>query len=275
MKNLSSFLIILICLYLSGCKDSGTQVSGQGSTKYPSRLNNEWEYQTTTTLSYYNKSGGFDSTSEEQPENSIIKIIKTDDSLKNYKGLIKFEIYNKLDPGNKSYDWYLNSDTSFIAIAYYNPAVTQIIQPKRNFAKRYLTLAEIKGMIYSFSPDLRITPKATFGDTVQFYDIPRKVLAYPLSVGNTWVELYYPFYRERYINNYLNIVVEGQQYSCYEIKVNWPNYRTEFNDFISLEGGLIKREIIADSILISTAENPDGIGLGKISTTSTLIRRNF
>jgi hypothetical protein len=275
MKNLSSLLIILVCLYVTGCKkDSGTQVSGSGNTKYPGMLNNEWEYQTISTFSYYNQSGGIDSTSYDYPDNSIIKIIKTNDSLKNYKGLIEFEIYNKPDPGNKSYSWYLNSDTSFIAIAYYNPAVTQVIEPKRNFTTRYLTLTEYKGMIHSFSPDLRTSQKASFGDSIQFYDIPRKVLAYPLSVGKTWVELYYPFYRERYINNYFSIVAEGQQYSCYEVKVNWPTYRIEFNDYVSLDAGLVKREIISDSVMIGN-EYGDPLGYMKAHTTSTLIRRNF
>jgi hypothetical protein len=274
MNNLSSLFIILFCLYLSGCKDSGTQNQDQGNTKYPDKLNNEWEYKTINTFSYYNQSGGIDSTSYDYPDNSIIKIIKTNDSLKNYKGLIKFEIYNKLSPDNISYSWYQNSDTAFIAIAYYNPPGT-LVAPKRNFTNRYLTLSEYKEMIYSFSPDLRSLHKATYDDSIQFYDIPRKVLSYPLSVGKTWVELYLPFYRERYVSNYLNIVVEGKQYTCYELKVNWPSYKAEFNDYVSLNDGLIKREIIADSILITTEENPEGIGFGKAKSTSTLIRRNF
>jgi hypothetical protein len=275
MKYLSSFVIILISTYLIGCKDSGTQVSGAGNTKYPANLNNEWEYQTTATYSYYNKSGGIDSTQNLTYDNQIIKVIKIDDSLKNYKELIKFEIYNKPDHENISYNWYLNSDTSFSAIAYNNAGVTQFIQPKRNFTKKYLTLDEYKEMIHFFSPDIRALHQTTLSDTILFYDIPRKVLAYPLSVGNTWVELYYPFYRERYINNYIQVAADNQQFECYEIKVKWQGFKTEINDYISLDAGLIKREIISDSILITTAENPDGIGFGKIKTTSTLVRKNF
>lgn len=274
MNNLSSLFIILFCLYLSGCKDSGTQNQDQGNTKYPDKLNNEWEYKTITTFSYYNHSGGIDSTSHDYPDNSIIKIIKTDDSLKKYKGLIKFEIYNKLSPNNISYSWYQNSDTAFIAVAYYNPPGT-LVEPKRNFTNRYLTLSEYKEMIYSFSPDLRSLHKATYDDSIQFYDIPRKVLSYPLSVGKTWVELYTPFYRERYVNNYIPLTAAGQIMQCYEIKVNWPGYRTEFNDYISLNAGLIKREIISDSILFSTTENPGSGTFGKIHTTTTLVNKNY
>jgi hypothetical protein len=102
------------------------------------------------------------------------------------------------------------------------------------------------------------------------------VLAYPLSTGATWVELYTPFYRERYVNNYVWTNAINQQFGCYEIKVKWPGFRIEFNDYVSLEAGLIKRDIIADSLEITTPENPDGIGLfTKTSTISTLIRKNF
>jgi hypothetical protein len=274
MKYLSSLFITLLCLYLSGCKDSGTQVSGQGNPKYPTRLNYEWEYKSITTISHYNKSGGIDSTTEEQPNYSVLRIIKTNDSLKNYNGLIEFEYCDKLNPENISYDWYLNSDTSFLAIAYYNPS-SNFIHPETNVTNRYLTLAEYRRMISSILPELQIPQKGLSGDTIQFYDIPRKVLVYPISIGNTWVELYTPFYRERYVNNYLNIISEGEQFNCYEVKVKWPGWRMDINDYISMDAGLIKRDIISDSILITSEDSPDILGYGKIRTTSTLIRRNF
>jgi hypothetical protein len=274
MKYLSSFFIILFCLSLTGCKDSGTQVQGTGTPTYPSSLNNEWEYQTVTTIGFYNQSGGIDSTHDEEFYNSIIKIMNTNDSLKNYKGLIKFEIYDKPTPDLKCNYWYLNSDTSFIAIAYYNPIATQFIQPKRNFTRKYLTLADIKNMIHSFSPNLS-SGKINGNDSILYYDVPRKVLSYPLSVGNRWVELYYPFYRERYINNYLSITAGNRQYYCYEIKVKWQDYKIQINDYINTDAGLVKRDIIADSIQIATEEHPEGIGFGKIKTTSTLVRRNY
>jgi hypothetical protein len=69
-------------------------------------------------------------------------------------------------------------------------------------------------------------------------------------------------------------VAEGKQFPCYEVKVNWPNYRTEFNDYVSLDAGLIKREIISDSVMIGN-EYGDPLGYMKAHTTSTLIRRNF
>lgn len=275
MKNLSSFLIILLSIYLWGCKESSTLVQGSGPRAYPDQLNNEWEYQTINTISFYNQSGGIDSTVELTFDNAIIKIVKTNDSLSTYKGLIKFEVYSKLSPLEISYDWYLNSDTSFLAIAYYN-AGGQFIQPKRNLIKKYLTLADIQHMIYSFSPDISRLQKTALDDSIQYYPIPRKVLAYPLNVGNTWVELYTPFYRERYVNDYLNITLGGQTYNCYEVKIHWQENKIELNDYVSLDAGLVKREILADSLMITTAENPDGSGnFVKESTVTTLVRKNF
>jgi hypothetical protein len=274
MKYLSSLIIIFFFIFLSGCKDSGTQGPGQiqGNTNYPTNMNNEWEYQTVTTISYYNQSGGIDSTSYEYSDNSIIKVIKTDDTLKNYKRLIKFESYEKLSPENITYSWYLNSDTSFIAIAYYNPS-DGMIDPKRNYNNHYLTLSEFKKMNHLILPEFGI-PEKTLLDSIQYYDIPRKVLAYPLSVGNTWVELYTPFYRERFINSYETVAAVNQQFECFEIKVKWPGYSTEFNDYISPSAGLVKREIISDSVSVGN-EYGDIAGFVKIHTTSTLTRKNF
>jgi hypothetical protein len=276
MKYLSSLIIILLCLYLSGCKDSGTLVQGpvQTNFKYPDKLNYEWEYETITKFSYYNHSGGIDSTAYLSSDTSIIKIIKTNDSLKNYKGLIEFAIYNKYDPGNISFDWYLNSDTSFIAIAYYAPAATPVIEPKRNITRNYMTQEEYKKMIYLFSPDINSLRKTSYSDSVQYYDIPRKVLIYPLQIGNSWIELYTPFYRERYINGKQNIIAGNNLFECYEVKVRWHEFKMDINDYINLDAGLVKREIIADSIMVMN-ENGDPIGFERAYTTSTLVRRNF
>ena len=273
MKYLSSFFLILLCLSVIGCKDSGTQVQGTGSPTYPTSLNNEWEYQTVTTISYYNHSGGIDSTSSENSDNAIIKVIKTNDSLKNYKGLVKFESYEKLSPNNITYSWYQNSDTSFITIAYFNPS-DRTIEPKRNSNNHYLTIAEFKKMNYLILPEFG-KPEKTLSDSIQYYDIPRKVLAYPLSTSATWVELYTPFYRERYVNNYVQTTAISQQFGCYEIKVRWPGFRIEFNDYVSLNSGLIKREIISDSVQYTSGDNPDDGRFSKIHTTTTLIRKNF
>jgi len=274
MKYLSFFFICLVGIYFTGCKDSGTQVQGSGFITYPTGLNNEWEYQTVTAISYYNKSGGIDSATYDNSDNSIIRVIKTDDSLKNYKGLVKFASYEKLSSNNITYSWYQNSDTSFLSIAYLNPS-GGTIEPKRNLNNHYLTVAEFKKINYLILPEIGI-PEKTLLDSIQYYDTPRKVLAYPLSVGHTWVELYTPFYRERYINNYVAVSAINQQFDCYEVKINWSgyNYNTEFNDYVSLSSGLIKREIISDSVMFIN-EYGDITGFGKFHTTSTLVRKNF
>ena len=49
-------------------------------------------------------------------------------------------------------------------------------------------------------------------------------------------------------------------------------FRTEFNDYIILNSGLIMRELIADSIMITLRENPDSgryVNITSISKIST------
>jgi hypothetical protein len=93
-------------------------------------------------------------------------------------------------------------------------------------------------------------------------------------INKRWVELILPFYRERYVEKIVNINFNGQPVSCYEIKIDWPGYNIEFNDFVSLNNGLMKREIIADSVSIATQENPEGNGFANISEFTNLVRYN-
>ena len=61
-------------------------------------------------------------------------------------------------------------------------------------------------------------------------------------------------------------------YNCYKIESNmsWENF--EFNDYVDFNTGLVKREVIADSLMVTTATNPDSGALVKSTTISKLVR---
>lgn len=64
---------------------------------------------------------------------------------------------------------------------------------------------------------------------------------------------------------------------CFKLESFWPGYENmTFTDYVSLYSGLLKREIIADSIEIRTIENPNVvIGWLKFSTVTDIQSKNF
>jgi hypothetical protein len=262
-------------LFIVSCQDLGKGIiPPEVASKYPVSLNSEWEYHSQSMIEYYDSTGKIARTETIDNGNTIIRVLKTNDSLGTYKNLILFECYDLSAPLNRNRHWYSNTDTGFISIAYSTAGATNMVYPKISGGKRYLTVKELKSIINSPEQNFFSTPSEVFSDSVQYYEIPRKVLAYPLVINKRWVELILPFYRERYVEKIVNINFNGQPVSCYEIKIDWPGYNIEFNDFVSLNNGLMKREIIADSVSIATQENPEGNGFANISEFTNLVRYN-
>lgn len=270
MQKIIFVLFLVSILFYISCSEeepTGTSVL----KKYPTELGNEWEYSTTTVIDYYDTLGHIVDTDTFDFGNTIIKIIETNDSLGIYKKLIKFECYDLQTANSKSYNWYSNSDTAFKLIAYSNAGSSQLVYPKIG-NRRYLTLEELLLIIKSTNPAIFTFSKSNPIDSIMYYEIPRQVLAYPLALNKRWVELVYPWYRERYVSNIVQQMFQGQALRCYIIKVDWPDYDIEFDDYISLDKGLLKREIFADSIIITSISNPDSGGFGRLLTNSNLVR---
>ena len=175
------------------------------------------------------------------------------------------------DTEYKNYDWYANSDSGLFLVAYSNASSTQWIIPKINSPDilqlmNYFYLSNLLLLIF-------LQPQSSNPmDSIIYYNVPRQSLAYPLTINKSWVELVNPWYRERYVEKIVTEFFQGQPVKCCIIKVNWPGYDIEINDYISLEKGLIKREILADSVIITTPANPDSGGFGRISSYSNLVR---
>ena len=272
MKNIYFLLLIFVILFNS-CEELEQSIVPGWSKKYPAKLNMEWEYNTIMVIEYYDTTGIIINSETRDLGNTIVRIIKTDDTLGTYQNLIKFESFDIESSGISDYLWYENSDSGLSAIAYSIAGSSQLVVPKIQ-QKHYLTLNELLSLINS--PELSIkTSKPKYpADSILYYEVPRKVLAYPLTINKRWVELVYPWYRERYVDKSVNINFNGQILYCYVIKVEWSGFNIEFNDYVSLSNGLIKREIIADSIMFTSETNPDSGSYGRVSSYSDLVRSN-
>lgn len=268
-KIIFVLFFVSIFFYISCSEDDSTNPTTL--KKYPTELGNEWEYNTKMTIEYYDTSGNIIDQETLDLGNTIVKIIKENDTLGIYKNLVKFECYDLQTQNYKNYNWYSNSDSGLTIIAYSNAGSSQWVWPKIN-SQRYITIKELLSIIKS--PDLDIFTFSTSNtmDSIYYYEIPRQVLAYPLTINKRWVELVYPWYRERYVARIFQEIFQGQALRCYVIKVYWSDYDIEINDYISLEKGLIKREILADSIIISDPISPDSGGFGRFSSYSNLVK---
>lgn len=264
-------LVLLVVVNFSSCKDNAEGPLNNVSGKYPVALNNEWEYTTEQQYRFYDSDGNFTHDSAAQFSNSIVKITRVNQDIGNYKGLILFEEHFIDDPVT-SQTWYQSNDTALIGIAYNASGRSVPILPKRA-GKIHPTLSDLK--IIGNSPAL-IYSKSSVSDTVLFYEVPREVLAYPLSIGKSWKELVFPFDRDRYISRRENVVINDVTYDCYVVESDWQYYNIEFTDYVSARFGLVKRVVTADSVALADTQHPDGNGNWiKLTTVSSLVRHNL
>ncbi|MCA2005487.1 MAG: hypothetical protein LDL01_06775 [Ignavibacterium sp.] len=264
------FFIIVSLTLLSACEKSINSGEIPISSKYPTQLNREWEYNTTIRLEFYDSTGHIDSTELMDSVNTICKIIRVNDTIGDFKNLVLFEEYDVLTPQNVHKLWYLNADSGLYAIAYSNPGASQTIVPKANIKSYNDFINMIKLIGLSPASYLSVSSNDQINDT-SFYSYPRKVLQYPLRIGERWIELIEPFYRERFIKDKTQITINGNTYNCFKVESEW-DWNIVFTDYINFSNGLVMREVIFDSIAIIGTEDPNPLGYYKISSVSKLVR---
>lgn len=264
-------LIIASLTLLLACEKSVNSGEVQIPSKYPTQLNREWEYNTTIKLEFYDSTGHIDSTEIMDFGNTICKITSLNDTIGNFSNLILFESYEVLTPQYVSKIWYLNADSGFYAIAYSYPGAAQPITPKANIKSRLDYIKTIS--LYGINPaSLEFSKSsALISDSIQFYLYPRKVLKYPVRIGERWIELIDPFYRERFINQKQTLAINGNVYNCFKVESDW-NSNVIFTDYINLINGLVMREVLVDSVALIGQEDPNLIGYYKVSSISKLVR---
>ncbi|MCK9426904.1 MAG: hypothetical protein M0Q21_12775 [Ignavibacteriaceae bacterium] len=276
MKSDLILFIMFVCLLLvSGCKDAKTGiVIPESVAKYPFAVSNEWEYKTVIKSEYYNKSGGFDSTIIEELGNTIVRVISSNQTLKSYNSLFRLESFEVKTPQWKSEHYYLNADSGLYGIAYSNAGVAQVVIPEKS-SSHYLTLKDFRAKVVNKTGLFFENYYSPLADSVQFYEIPRKVLAYPISIGKKWVELIIPFFRERIVTGLVDISANNEINRCYEIVGEMMGSKFVMKDYFAPNSGLVRRDVIADSLFISAPDSPDPTGYAKSTFTSILVRNNF
>jgi hypothetical protein len=271
MKKLFILLLTILGMLTIDCCDVCSTYPTE-QLKYPTKTGNQWEYQTVMTIEYYDSSGNISSDETFDFGNTIVKIESGNDTLNGVPQFIIFTSYDLSTPENIHQSWYANPDSGFYVIAYLNAGRSQPVLPKgMNLNHQAITnLIKSKSMQLFIPVSFSNNPS----DSVLYFDPPRKVLKYPLKIGSRWLELEYPFYRKRFINEKENIEVPAGIINCYKVESDW-NLDLIFTDHISLTEGLIRRFVFADSAGISTIGDPYPVTYARITTVSELVRKNF
>lgn len=259
-------------LFFSSCEYIITEGEVSTNQKYPAKVGYEWEYNTTWKVEFYDTLGHIDSASFDDLGNTVVKVTKESESIGIYNNLIRFEVYDVSTPQKVNKMWYANNDSSLTAVAYYNPGASQPVLPKsgRLTFSQIKPLLKISGLLPACDNISHSSSIST--DSIQYYYPPRKVLKYPIKIGEKWTELINPFYREKFISKKQVVSTFYKNYDCYKIESIWQFSNTQYNDYISMNSGLVMRELIADSIMFTTTTNPDSGRYGNIIQTAKLVR---
>lgn len=195
------FLFFFTVLIVSNCSNS--DYDNPSLLRYPTNVGYEWKYSTTDIIIKYDTLGNLTDTLFSMVQFSTLRIHRANVSIEPFNdqpaellalrqaGLIEFHGYLDSLPSQINQTWFSNSDTGFFAIAYRNPGTTPIIIPKTKYvinderAKLFFRNAAVS---LSFPANgTGILPDEIKSDTIQFWNPPRKVLHYPMSVGQRWV----------------------------------------------------------------------------------------
>ena len=272
MKKYKTLIAIFSLLILVNCSED--LIPPTEIRKYPTELNSTWTYSSKMYEQYYDSLGNLSDTILIFSDSTLTKIVKLNDTVGNYYNLFQFISYDLSSPQYIEQMWYLNNDNGFYAIAYSNAGSSQPILPKAGLIKGNKLLQLLTKSISL--PGIFIdNDKGLMVDSILFYESPRYVLKYPVFVGSKWTELSVPFHRDRVIKKEMKINVPSGMYNCYlvEMKSNDAIFsKVIFNDYISLNTGLILRQIEFDSLAF-TNETGDTLGFYKSWLTCALLNK--
>lgn len=176
------FILPILILFI-GCEKVVNSGNLPIYSKYPTKLNNEWEYNTILSFEYYDSTGNIDSSSIIDLGNTNCEITNINDTIGNFSKLILFEEYDVATPDYVHKTWYVNSDSGLYSVAYSNPGASQTIIPKHNPKSLEFFKQLIKSVGVSPGFNFHSDYSNQLSDSIQFYTYPRKVLAYPIKIG--------------------------------------------------------------------------------------------
>lgn len=267
-SGLVLLLVFFSLLLVSGCKDAKTGiVIPETVGKYPTALNTEWEYETTTYLAKYDNFGNLSADTLYEPISyTTLKITSINDSINEEKNLVRFD-YSSDQEYSSGIRWYRNSDSALERIAY-SGNERDWVTPKIQKSNARVFLNSLSKNLF---PDGIVFPNRDTAYISKFI-----TLKYPLAVGSYWQFKVTPdWIVTKTIVGKKQMIFDGNNAECFDIRTLYSSIiGIDIHDYINYDFGLVKREIIFDSTAFTGPDSPDVLFWGKMKTTSNLIRKS-
>jgi hypothetical protein len=218
--------------------------------RFPCKVGETWDYRRTFHMAIYDTGTG-EIVQEELLKDSLHTEFVRIDSLNDWECYryhsnlfaergIFFEII-----------WYAHPDTALLEIAYMPP--THTAPPKEGqeelhieFAgKQFVGIEELKFYLHQ----MRVSRFSnTFSETT-YWNPPKKLFVFPLTVGNQWISMTEPWLEIREVVNEEFIEVPAGGFSTLNVDIGTDLKHTFWNQWLS-EIGVIKDSLHLDSLMV-------------------------
>jgi hypothetical protein len=268
-NNAMGRLLTLLCIVLlcvAGCNKEDDLVGSTDVRVFDLTLGKSWTYKWTFVTT--DSSGKIINNATDTVQ---VRIAAINDSLQNFKGLIRFEAQSTVRYTGVSKVWYQFTGDSLVEVAY-NVKGSSMALPKNGIRNISSNVSEPS--VTSLFPTSVITLLKARGvqDSAMFRDDIRIVYKFPFSNGEKWTSFTTPFLQTREVIGSEMLERAGKKFLCIKIQTRLPllSPDIEWFDYVSQEG-LIERNIRLDGIVITTSDSPEGIGYGHTNELLELI----
>ncbi len=278
MNIIKLFATLILLIGVQSCKDSSTSVIPIDNFIYPLKTGNQWTYNVSSIFSNFRP----DSIKNQIKNDSVaVNISVTGDTIISSQHRYEMRELRQGQPYPVSYAYYSNEENGFIKYGYSN--IPSLILPKSSAIKKF----EYNGIYFDNVDELvkRLEEKnnleKVLNDSIIYFETPRIVYAYPLIIGKAWIFSPYVVKINKEVIGKATVKTAAGIYECYKIrwKYNPDSADTSYNNIIYDEylcsKGLLKIEIIIKDIIVTSSENPDGIGMVDLKYEKILTSINF
>jgi hypothetical protein len=250
LKNLPLISIVFFWCFL-GCGGIDLAVANENTLiieRFPAQVGNSWEYSRTFLTVFY------DTLYTDTTQTVVIGSLHTEfqgiDTLRNWEC---YRYFSQLfEEGDTFSDiaWYAHPDTAFLKIAYGPP--THAGPPWKNFEKYRLkfgdsyfnTVEELSRYLYH----MRNLSEGLESDTT-FWDPPKKLFIFPLSVGKSWIATVNPWLDQREVTEETYVTVPAGNFLTLKIEIRYNGPNPALHEWIS-DKGVVKDSMYAQGLII-------------------------
>jgi len=244
LKNLLPLIIGIIWVF-SGWGMQNSAVSAEDTLiieRFPAQVGNSWEYRRTFHTVIYDTL--YNDTTEYLILDSLHCEFQAIDTLRDWEC---YRYFSQLfEEGDTFSDiaWYAHPDTAFLAIAYGPP--THAGPPWKIDGKYKLKLGQVYfnniKELSRYLYQIRTFSYNGFKPDTTFWEPPKKLFVFPLSVGRSWISMTDPWLDERIVTEEGFTVVPGGSFPTLKIEIRYADLDLVLYEWIA-DNGIVKDSV--------------------------------